>query len=91
MNLEKADLSLQKRNLIAKLFENLRPEEISETLTRMLEIYIQHAPCQKIDVANTASLINRLNIFFFNLDAIEKKHTDGLPVQVEDKIKCSHN
>jgi hypothetical protein len=57
----------------------------------MHEIYIQHAPVEKCDLANSTSHIYRLTKFFFNLQALKDK-SDGCAILVNgEKQTCTHN
>lgn len=79
------------QQLINKLLENTNANELSDTLGLMLEVYLQYAPVEKADLANTTSLIYRLNKFFFNLEILDYK-TDSKAVPVDgEKQQCMHN
>ena len=79
------------QQLVYELLETTNANELSETLGVMQEVFIQHAPVEKSDLANFASQIYRLTKFFFNLQALKDK-SDGRAILVSgEKQKCMHN
>jgi hypothetical protein len=85
----------QKTNeLVQALIESIPPNEISDTLANVFEVYLQHAKIDGISLANAYSVIYRLNNLFFNLSTLQKLQADGegLAVHSEsEKEKCLHN
>lgn len=80
------------QKLITSFFEKTETTELTGTLGLILEVFIQHAQVEKADLANAASLINRLNLFFFNLKVLQDKQADSESALVdEDPQQCTHN
>lgn len=84
------------QDLFRTFFENTGANELSEVLGLMLENYVAHAPVSQIDLANTVSLVNRLNVFFFNQELIYRLQADTATVKpvavlVGDNKQCMPN
>ena len=79
------------QQLVTELLETTNANELAETLGMLMEIFILNGPVEKPDLANFYSQINRLNMFFFNLQALKDK-SDGAAILVSgERETCTHN
>lgn len=71
---------LKLQAICKELFQSTTAAEISTDLEMMLSVYIQHAPVNRLSLANTASLISRL-ISYVNKLEIEVERNELVNIE----------
>lgn len=61
------------KSLLAKFFNQTNANEISETLSVLLDAHIAHGDFDRLGLANTVNLINRLSQLAFNLENLQTR------------------
>lgn len=81
------------RKLLSKLFENTDANEISETLSNMLDCFILHSGSDNLTIANAVTLTNKISQASFNIEAALKIKDEGVFVSPSQNevTKCLHN
>lgn len=71
MNLHNAAQCEEAQKTIESFFSKTTANEVSDTLATLLDAHILHGSFDRMDLANTVNLINRLTQLAHNLEALQ--------------------
>ena len=84
--------SLELKNLLEKFFNETNANEVSEMLSILLDSYLQHSPDNRLILANTVNLSNKIAVLAFNLEKLNSPKGSLINYKIETpESKCLHN